>query len=96
MHTQDTRAILRELEELRDQVSELQKALNGLILRPATPLVYAEAVAGTPVMSYGTPIVSHLPTTCRERLRVEGKPYPRSGCSSCGGVALHGCPHTGT
>jgi len=88
MHTQDTRAILRELEALRDQVSELQKALNGLLQRPDPPLSYAEAV---PI----SPVVAHLPGNCRERLRAEGKAYPRSGCSSCGSIASSGCPHSG-
>jgi len=37
-----------------------------------------------------------LPTNCRERLRKEGKKYPRSGCFSCGNSWLHsGCPNMG-
>jgi hypothetical protein len=30
---------------------------------------------------------------CRERLRQEGHPYPKSGCNACGGGLLHTCPH---
>ena len=37
-----------------------------------------------------------LLTNCRERLRKEGKKYPRSGCFSCGNSWLHsGCPDMG-
>lgn len=36
------------------------------------------------------------PTNCRERLREEGKPYPRSSCQGCGGSIRNGitsnCP----
>lgn len=33
------------------------------------------------------------PSNCRERLRAEGKPYPRSGCSVCKIGGLTGCPY---
>lgn len=36
------------------------------------------------------------PMDCRNRLRDEGKPYPKSGCASCGDGGLRGCPHTRT
>jgi len=32
------------------------------------------------------------PANCRNRLRDEGKPYPRSGCSHCRNGGLMGCP----
>lgn len=32
------------------------------------------------------------PTNCRNRLRDEGKPYPKSGCAYCGHGGLIGCP----
>lgn len=31
---------------------------------------------------------------CRERLRDEGKPYPKSGCDVCGNGALVKCPYS--
>lgn len=31
------------------------------------------------------------PSNCRNRLRDEGKAYPRSGCASCGNGGLFGC-----
>lgn len=33
------------------------------------------------------------PINCRNRLRAEGKPYPRSGCSVCRTGGLTGCPY---
>lgn len=33
------------------------------------------------------------PASCRERLRLEGKPYPRSGCDSCHMGGMLGCPY---
>jgi hypothetical protein len=33
------------------------------------------------------------PANCRNRLRDEGKPYPRSGCLSCKDGGLRGCPY---
>lgn len=33
------------------------------------------------------------PANCRNVLRDEGKPYPKSGCASCGNGGLMGCPH---
>lgn len=35
----------------------------------------------------------HLPENCRERLRLEGKAYPKSGCASCDTGGMTGCPH---
>lgn len=35
----------------------------------------------------------HKPANCRNRLRDEGQPYPKSGCASCGNGGLMGCPH---
>ena len=40
------------------------------------------------------------PARCRNRLRDEGKPYPRNGCAACNyalksGIVL-GCPHEPT
>lgn len=35
-----------------------------------------------------------LPGECRERLRLEGKMYPRSGCEVCGNGGLRGCPYS--
>lgn len=32
------------------------------------------------------------PENCRNRLRDEGKPYPRSGCGHCKHGGLLGCP----
>lgn len=41
-----------------------------------------------------TNAVSHqLPANCRERLRLEGQAYPKSGCSVCGNGGLRGCPY---
>lgn len=33
------------------------------------------------------------PAYCRDRLRDEGKSYPRSGCQACVEGGLRGCPH---
>lgn len=33
------------------------------------------------------------PANCRNRLRDEGKPYPRSGCAVCRDGGLRGCPY---
>lgn len=33
------------------------------------------------------------PADCRNRLRDEGKPYPRSGCLVCKDGGLRGCPY---
>ena len=40
--------------------------------------------------------MSEKPMLCRERLREEGKPYPRSGCSICRTGGLTGCPYRAT
>lgn len=34
-----------------------------------------------------------LPVNCRERLRLEGKAYPKSGCAICGDGGIKGCPY---
>lgn len=43
------------------------------------------------------PVVDHRPVNCRFRLQDEGKPYPRSGCASCGATVTTGlgrvCPY---
>jgi hypothetical protein len=36
--------------------------------------------------------VEARPDNCRNRLRDEGKAYPKSGCYSCGDGGLRGCP----
>lgn len=33
------------------------------------------------------------PTKCRNRLRDEGKAYPKSGCAVCKTGGITGCPH---
>lgn len=33
------------------------------------------------------------PALCRNQLRAEGKPYPRSGCAVCRNGGLVGCPY---
>lgn len=33
------------------------------------------------------------PGLCRNRLRDEGKPHPRSGCAVCRNGGMMGCPH---
>jgi hypothetical protein len=33
------------------------------------------------------------PSKCCNALRDAGKPYPRSGCTACGNVAMMGCPY---
>lgn len=35
------------------------------------------------------------PTDCRNRLRDEGQPYPKSGCGHCKTGGLTGCPFEG-
>ena len=35
------------------------------------------------------------PTNCRERLRDEGKPYPRSSCQACNQKLIFNCPWKG-
>ncbi len=35
--------------------------------------------------------IERRPVTCRNRLRDEGEPYPRSGCQVCGNGGLVGC-----
>lgn len=35
------------------------------------------------------------PSNCRNRLRDEGEPYPRSGCNHCKTGGLTGCPFEG-
>lgn len=37
--------------------------------------------------------VEKRPANCRNRLRDEGKAYPKSGCASCGNGGIMGCPH---
>lgn len=37
--------------------------------------------------------VEALPTNCRNRLKAEGKPHPRSGCVVCKTGGLTGCPY---
>ena len=39
------------------------------------------------------PALRGLPSSCRERLRLEGKPYPRSGCLVCKTGGMTGCPY---
>ena len=36
---------------------------------------------------------SQLPNGCREKLRLEGRTYPRSGCDVCGTGGIKGCPY---
>lgn len=33
------------------------------------------------------------PMNCRNRIRDNGLPYPRSGCAACGNGGLMGCPY---
>jgi len=42
-----------------------------------------------------TPPSPHAPANCRERLKAEGKAYPRSSCEHCGSLLTPGwkCPH---
>lgn len=35
------------------------------------------------------------PENCRNRLKSEGKAYPKSGCDSCGDGGIFGCPYEG-
>lgn len=37
--------------------------------------------------------MDNRPALCRNRLRDEGKHYPRSGCKSCGNGGMMGCPY---
>lgn len=34
-----------------------------------------------------------LPENCRERLRLKGHSYPKSGCAVCGNGGMMGCPY---
>lgn len=43
-----------------------------------------------------TPADQTPPANCRNRLKAEGKPFPKSGCSACYMGGMHGCPHDGT
>lgn len=41
-----------------------------------------------------TPLhIEKRPANCRNRLRDEGKAYPKSGCLSCGTGGMTGCPY---
>lgn len=40
-------------------------------------------------------MIDTRPPICRNRLRDENKPYPKSGCGACGNGGLMGCPFEG-
>lgn len=78
--------LLDELAFEKDQckgfVEELE-ALEGKILELAR---FIEAKPSRQCSS------RPLPEGCRDRLQMEGKPYPRSGCMHCGS-GMKGCPY---
>lgn len=54
------------------------------------------AMAAIEYMDKGVVEFAHdekRPVNCRNRLRDEGKPYPKSGCNSCSFGGMTGCPH---
>lgn len=48
-----------------------------------------------PISNNSLPIIQYdaRPIHCRMRKKGEGKPYPKSGCESCGNGGLMGCPY---
>lgn len=57
----------------------------------------SDEVLGKDLSVYSTPQPveesEERPNNCREVLRKQGKPYPKSGCFSCGNGGLSGCPY---
>ena len=49
--------------------------------------------AGTILKVFYTPTRKERPSMCRNRLKAEGKPYPKSGCYECGDGGMRGCPY---
>lgn len=39
-------------------------------------------------------VKENRPDGCRERLREEGRAYPKSGCAVCSDWLTRGCPHS--
>ena len=63
---------------------------NGLRLDVDGRIIVDSLSLANPTLEPTAPV--KRPHTCRNRLRDEGKPYPRSGCAHCKTGGLTGCP----
>lgn len=94
--TKDLRTVLKrkqDIEAFNTAKAEAEREL-GYTLRDNefATRVLVQAVRQWEPVQDATPR-QHLPENCRERLRLEGKAYPKSGCASCGTGGMTGCPH---
>lgn len=91
---------LRWLEDPEDFSRKLQYRVRGDngIIGPGyechdTGWVDVPVVIDLPTVT-DVVIDPRLPAQCRERLRLEGSAYPKSGCAVCGDGGMRGCPYT--
>lgn len=80
--------IARKLASIAEAVHEAH------YLPPRSEFTARVVVIRPGVDVLGTTTMPYRPLNCRNRLRDEGKAYPKSGCDSCGDGGLRGCPHT--
>lgn len=87
--TKDMRLVLKRKQDIEQFNAAKAKAERelGYTLRDNE---FATRVLAQAVKSRG---LESLPVDCRERLRLEGRAYPKSGCASCGTGGMTGCPH---
>lgn len=81
------------LRNIRDGISTPDEALASM----DACLTHCRKAADEVQAALSSPASSSpaekRPANCRNRLRDEGKPYPKSGCASCGNGGMMGCPH---
>jgi hypothetical protein len=70
---------------------------TGGILVPLAPHLDAAKMAEAAKVKAASPAGKTPPPNCRDRMRAEGKAYPRSGCKGCSPTNKHKftCPYLG-
>jgi len=92
MQDDEITRLIAEVERLRKALAEAEETLGsgpcyGNIVRT---LGIIRAALSAPVQALKE---RERPVNCRNRLRAEGKPYPKSGCTVCKTGGLTGCPY---
>jgi hypothetical protein len=73
-----------------EKLRKFHEWLYVMVIQPgdeAAPTAYEQQL-GKPL-----PKRDYRPTQCRNRLRDEGKPHPKSGCEVCRDGGIRGCPY---
>jgi len=78
--------------EFRNNYVSLEKFTTQNIMRVFDKMLVMLPMAGSGDEVAEPPPALEKPANCRNRLRDEGKAYPKSGCGHCKNGGLMGCP----